>query len=468
MVHSTQNEIKASYLTGAFLAGATFSQVHNFHHTFKHTCHDVMTWLLRVFFAASIGFQVPVTMLEEATVWKNGIALWATCVLIKLFVVAFVPAFEDSQKGAIYNPYRRDIVVTGLSMTCRGEFSFIIAAFGLQNKLLNEEMYGSIVLAVLLSAITSPLCLMKSIAKFKDLQKEYLKSTNPTTADKEGDGKMPLFIKIHIETEGAWGLIDVIRTELHKLDLVIEDFRTSHERGVNAIITNDIYARVNEIRIAIPTVEMEKKKITFAKRLNSYSDLINVVKELTTEDENNITYHEDSDKSPNDSVHDKNDGTEQTSERSGLLSEREEINLVKDEIKLEAAVSNKVTSIEMTLKDSLAPFGIKTLHISRFNPWDWSAALDTLNMTRSNGTQPDLNFFMTLFDLFDVDDSGSLDSDELYEALLNAGIAITREGLVAMIAAVDDNQDGEISREEWENAITLYLQKKNDESIFHL
>ena len=89
-------------------------------------------------------------------------------------------------------------------------------------------------------------------------------------------------------------------------------------------------------------------------------------------------------------------------------------------------------------------------------------------MTRSNGTQPDLNFFMTLFDLFDVDDSGSLDSDELYEALLNAGIAITREGLVAMIAAVDDNQDGEISREEWENAITLYLQKKNDESIFHL
>jgi Ca2+-binding EF-hand superfamily protein len=89
-------------------------------------------------------------------------------------------------------------------------------------------------------------------------------------------------------------------------------------------------------------------------------------------------------------------------------------------------------------------------------------------MTRSNGSQPDLNFFLALFDLFDTDGSGSLDSDELYNALLNTGIVITREGLAAMIAAVDDNQDGEICREEWENAIKFYLQKKADESNFHL
>jgi hypothetical protein len=148
--------------------------------------------------------------------------------------------------------------------------------------------------------------------------------------------------------------------------------------------------------IDIPTVEIEKKKMSFAKKMNSYKDLINVVKKITTDSENESTKKQDTCSSLNNSMHNAYSGSNSFSERSVLLDERDDIALVKDEIKLETAVSNKVTSIEMTLKDSLAPFGIKTLNISRFNPWDWSAALDTLNMTRSNGSQPDLNFFLAL------------------------------------------------------------------------
>lgn len=51
---------KASYLTGAFLAGLSFSQIHSIHTTFVHQTHRLMKWLLRIFFAASIGFQVPI------------------------------------------------------------------------------------------------------------------------------------------------------------------------------------------------------------------------------------------------------------------------------------------------------------------------------------------------------------------------------------------------------------------------
>ena len=54
------NYTQASYLTGAFLAGVTFSQINHAHHAFMEKTHQLMTWLLRVFFAASIGFQVPV------------------------------------------------------------------------------------------------------------------------------------------------------------------------------------------------------------------------------------------------------------------------------------------------------------------------------------------------------------------------------------------------------------------------
>lgn len=66
-------------------------------------------------------------------------------------------------EGFPYNPYKRDVIIVGLAMSCRGEFSFIIAAFALGEELLDAELYSSIVFAVLLSAITSPFALLSAI-----------------------------------------------------------------------------------------------------------------------------------------------------------------------------------------------------------------------------------------------------------------------------------------------------------------
>jgi len=49
---------KASYLTGAFLAGLSYSQIPPIHHAFINYTTNLFAWLLRIFFAASIGFQV--------------------------------------------------------------------------------------------------------------------------------------------------------------------------------------------------------------------------------------------------------------------------------------------------------------------------------------------------------------------------------------------------------------------------
>jgi Kef-type K+ transport system membrane component KefB len=51
---------KASYLTGAFLAGLSFSQIPPIHHAFIHHTANVFAWLLRIFFSSSIGFQVSI------------------------------------------------------------------------------------------------------------------------------------------------------------------------------------------------------------------------------------------------------------------------------------------------------------------------------------------------------------------------------------------------------------------------
>ena len=42
------------------------------HHTFVRNTNQLMEWLLRVFFASSIGFQVPVDLFQDAYVIGMG------------------------------------------------------------------------------------------------------------------------------------------------------------------------------------------------------------------------------------------------------------------------------------------------------------------------------------------------------------------------------------------------------------
>jgi len=63
---------RASYLTGTFLAGLTFSQINTVHATFSTNGRTILNWLLRIFFAATIGFQVPITRFRDGYVLKWG------------------------------------------------------------------------------------------------------------------------------------------------------------------------------------------------------------------------------------------------------------------------------------------------------------------------------------------------------------------------------------------------------------
>ena len=244
------NYTKASYLTGAFLAGATFSQLPDAHHSFLHRTHQLMEWLLRVFFAATIGFQVPVELFGDSYVIGMGFALYA-CVAVKFPLGFFVPRFEEVQEGSIYDPYKRDVIVTGLSMTCRGEFSFIIAAFALSEGVIDPKMYAAVVWAVLLSCTTSPFLPLNCISHFKKLHEKYLELTNPLKSETK-DGKMPLFLHIHLETDAAWGLAEILRKKMHEEGLITQDHRTANNRGLDSTVFSDLYVRDDNVSCSHP------------------------------------------------------------------------------------------------------------------------------------------------------------------------------------------------------------------------
>lgn len=49
---------KTNFITGAYLSGLSFNQIPCVDQSFKNNTKNIFSWLLRVFFSASIGFQV--------------------------------------------------------------------------------------------------------------------------------------------------------------------------------------------------------------------------------------------------------------------------------------------------------------------------------------------------------------------------------------------------------------------------
>jgi Kef-type K+ transport system membrane component KefB/Ca2+-binding EF-hand superfamily protein len=417
---------KASYLAGAFLVGFTFSLVEGAHEKFVSSTHSIMEWLLKIFFAATIGFQVPVKLLFEREVLTLGLLFWVTCVLIKLLVAFFVPNFGGSNDA--FNPYKRDLLTTGLSMTCRGELNFIIAAFALDKDVIDPKMYASIVFAVLLSAITSPYVLLKSLNYFNGLQEKYLKNTNPMMIT---DATMPLHFHIYIETKNAWSLSDRLQTEFgSKLGLAIEDYRTGHNRNrVNPIVHSNIYVRDPQCRVHVPTVNEQKELL----RLEPY--VLN----------RSAGYEHLWDSKQDDSL---------------SRDQKEELELITTKTKENEMVLARQNEIEKALRRDLHDLEIESVTVTQWEPWDWNHILDTLSLNRPNGSDVTFDFLMNMFEVADVDESGELDGDEFCRALQNGGINLSREGLTALVSIVDANSDGNISREEWKQAIALYLERK--------
>lgn len=104
---------KSSFLMGAFLSGLVFCRNHDVHVRFVSQFKRLLQWLMRIFFAASIGFQVPIKDFGSGVVIGYGL-LFTIALTGKLVVGFLVPNFNnvDKFKGL----HLRDCLVTGFSM----------------------------------------------------------------------------------------------------------------------------------------------------------------------------------------------------------------------------------------------------------------------------------------------------------------------------------------------------------------
>ena len=152
-----------------------------------------------------------------------------------------------------YDPYWRDVLITALSMTCRGEFNFVVASFGLSSGLIDSKQYASIVLAVLVSSVVAPLILTRVLQYYNTKSIAYLDSTHPVKRiDGTCDGYRPLFLAIQARTPVQWGMQEKFRDALESSGLVIIDHRYWHTLGLSeAVNITEIFCQDKRVRVQI-------------------------------------------------------------------------------------------------------------------------------------------------------------------------------------------------------------------------
>jgi len=443
------NYTQASYLTGAFLCGCIFSQIEHAHHTFMEQTHQLMTWLLRVFFAASIGFQVPVKQFGDPYVIGWGFIFYL-CVAAKLPLALYVPQFEDVKEGASYNPFLRDRVLTALAMTCRGEFSFIIAAFALGEGLFTAQTYAAIVWAVLLSCITSPFMLLNLIKYFNKKQMDYLASTNPIKLAKDGDGTTPLFLHIKAKAPAFGGMQEQFRKIVNELGLEVVERRTNRNgRGLYATVQTDLYVRDTTMTVKLQKIAAQKKiKHALASAIQSSENSVALSKQLSA-------------MSKRGSIRPSSNNLSQLSLASLEHEAQETLHEAAQE---EDAIIKRGDLVEKTIEEALGEG--TDVAVDVWNPWPWTEVLDKIAEyygVSGDARRENVEIFVAVFDKIDVDGGGSIDQDEMYEALVDAGLEITEEGVLTLVSMIDEDGNGDIDRDEWRETIEFYLELKEEE-----
>ena len=256
---------KSSPLLGAFLAGLVFCSNHEAHHMFVDQFKRVMQWLIRIFFAASIGFQVPIKSFFSAKVLLEGF-MFTGALLGKILSGLLVPNFgaASASCGCVKShPFRghhlRDCLVVGFSMMAEGEFAFVIAVYCVSHQLLNQDQYAGIVLAVLLSTMLAPNLLRATLTYFqKQLESELAQSAgqgksgtfDPTKKLGElEEGNVAgeeVFFCVQTKSQSAWGLQMKIMEQLCSLHLDVIDHRSWHPHPhatEEVILVNEVYVK---------------------------------------------------------------------------------------------------------------------------------------------------------------------------------------------------------------------------------
>jgi Kef-type K+ transport system membrane component KefB len=108
----------SSYLLGCFIAGFCFCTEKLVHHVWVSQVKRILSWLLRIFFACTIGFEIPIKSFGDGQV-------------IAYAMILMLAIFGKLITGFFAHRVTTDNVLTiSFAMSAWGEFAFIVVLYG--------------------------------------------------------------------------------------------------------------------------------------------------------------------------------------------------------------------------------------------------------------------------------------------------------------------------------------------------
>jgi len=165
-----------THLWGCFIAGMSFACLKpegHAHHVWVKQTKRVTTWMVRIFFACTVAFSIPVAkLLSFNAFWKGSIMGLGPCILTKVCCALFM------------GPAR---FVIGWAMVGRAEFAYLIAQMAAAANMVDEELFSIVIWALLYATIFAPLVFRYLLTGYINRHGVALKDHRQADAERADD-----------------------------------------------------------------------------------------------------------------------------------------------------------------------------------------------------------------------------------------------------------------------------------------
>lgn len=154
--YGTFTHYLGTHLWGCFVAGMSFACLggHWAHHVWVIQTKRATSWMIRIFFAATVAFSIPVDQLVSLEAFLKGSLMGiGPCILTKVCCAPFM------------GPARW---VIGWAMVGRAEFAYLIAQMAAAGNMMDSKTFSIVIWALLYATVFAPFA-------FSKLLKDYVK-----------------------------------------------------------------------------------------------------------------------------------------------------------------------------------------------------------------------------------------------------------------------------------------------------
>jgi Kef-type K+ transport system membrane component KefB len=159
--YGTITHFLGTHLWGCFIAGMSFACLQppgHAHHVWVRQTKRMTGWMIRIFFACTVAFSIPVSKLLSLDAFLKGSLMGiGPCILTKVLCAPFM---GDAK------------FVIGWAMVGRAEFAYLIAQMANSGGMIDEEMFSICIWALLYATIFAPfifrIVLQRYVKKLKE------------------------------------------------------------------------------------------------------------------------------------------------------------------------------------------------------------------------------------------------------------------------------------------------------------